>query len=190
MAAYMGLIMGGIGSTSGVQGTIGSFYANRTNANAANQEAKSAAAIGEVKAGQLARRNRLLTAQQVAGYGGSGVDPTQGTPTDVMTADAVQGELDALMANYEGQVARQSKLFEAKQYKFQAKQDLIAGSLQAVFDPAGHLIKAPGASGSAVKAPTIQPGGSTSGSGAAMQGPSHSNLLESRPDTSVYFKGG
>ena len=167
MASYLPMIFQAAGAGTGVSSSISGFYANRRNERSAQIEGAQAAALAETQAGQLARRNRALTAAQVAGYGASGVG-LEGTPTDVLTADAVQGELDALLATYQGQAIKKAKDYEARQFKSAARQNIIAGTLQGIFDPAGVFIKNQGLPAAKITPPTIRPGGSTSGASPGM----------------------
>lgn len=168
MAAYLPMIFqgasGAMSSGSGFAGGYAGSQAAKDNAKAAGYEAATTGQLGEIRAASLQRRNRLLAGEQIAGYGASGVT-LEGSPSDVLTQDAVQGELDALMASYEAQSRVQALRYESKQYRAQGRQARYVGALQGIFDPAGMFIKGGSmlAAQRPAQAPTIQPGGSTSG---------------------------
>lgn len=150
---YIPYIIAAVGSAAkGLTGNKTAEY----NADVAKQQGKTALAIGELNAARLSARNKQLTSKQIAGYAASGVDLT-GTPVDVLTQDAQQGELDALNARYEGVAGKASFMAQADQYKAQGR----AALLGAAFGTVGSLFAGAQPQPNSLALPKIQPGGTT-----------------------------
>ena len=64
------------------------------NATLAEQQAKSASAMGDREAEQAAWRNRALMGQQRAAFAANGIDESIGTPTELLGETALFGEVD------------------------------------------------------------------------------------------------
>lgn len=81
------------------------------------------------------QRQQIAARQTVAGaantYGASGVDPTNGSPLDVLAEQAGQGALNSEITRWQGQTQANSYLYGASQAGYQADQAADAGALTA-----------------------------------------------------------
>ena len=81
--------------------SAGMSIAGGASANAAAQrEAKTLRALGRVEAEDKRREGRKLFAAQTVGFGAAGVEPTFGTPLDVLGDTVAEVELAALRAKF------------------------------------------------------------------------------------------
>jgi hypothetical protein len=98
------------------------------NAQAAEQQATQAIAEGEAEAERqrLETRRRLGSARAI--YGASGVD-VFGSPLDVLSESAAEGELDALILQYQGSRRAQDYLTRAADYRNRAVFSTAQGRL-------------------------------------------------------------
>lgn len=86
---------------------------------AAENAAISQREQAKYNAEKIRQRNRRLLGQQTAGYAKAGVD-LAGSPEDVIYDSALQGEMDALMAIYTGDMAAHAYFAEATSRRYSA----------------------------------------------------------------------
>lgn len=87
----------------GLLGALGSLSAGADASAAARANARRAEAEAAFNAEQRRRQTKSLLASQRAAYGASGAVATEGTPVEVLSSTAAEGELDALSILYGGQ---------------------------------------------------------------------------------------
>lgn len=155
---YIAIAMQAAGK--GVSGLSG---ANETKAEAALREMEGRSALdrSEREASALAKRNRRIVAKQVAGFGASGIELV-GSPADLIVQDAIQGELDVMTAEKEGQAVFRAKKFEARQLRRKAKAQIKA----TILDIGGKALGSVGGGAGG----TASAGASSGGGGAAPGG--------------------
>lgn len=117
--------------SNGLQ-TFFNYQGAKANEKIEKRNAQIAFQRGSRQAGDIRRRTRALLAKQLAAYAASGVQSTSGTPLDVMSEDAKQGELDAMTALYNGRTQQNAHLTRAAQHRFSAKMALIVGTAKTV----------------------------------------------------------
>jgi hypothetical protein len=110
-----------------IVGGVQQRKAGQAAAKVAEAEAASVRLIGEIEAADKRREaRRLMAAQQVA-FAGAGVDPTLGTPLDVLGDTAAEAELIALRAQFGRET--QARAIEARgQQAQQAGRQAAIGS--------------------------------------------------------------
>ena len=110
-------ILGTLGTAASVIGTglsvVGQLQqgaAAKAAANAqakiGNQMARDAEERGREEEGQIRRKYSAMRGAQIAGFGASGLDPTSGSPLDLIGDTATIGEIDALTVR--GNAAREA----------------------------------------------------------------------------------
>jgi len=119
----MALIVGIIGAAVSIAATAAATYmqyeqqqqsakaqrnASRYNAQVAENNATLSRQAGDARADDIRERTRRLQATARANAGASGIDVTPGSsPLEVLAYNARQGELDALRAEYSGEIGAQ-----------------------------------------------------------------------------------
>lgn len=109
-------------------------------------QAKSAAAS---QANQVDRDNRRKIAEAMAAYGASGVDPNWGSPLDVMSDLATEGELSKRLVLYQGDLDARASNQRATLDRMQAKSAQTAGYISAGATVLGAVGKVAGGYSSA-----------------------------------------
>ena len=122
-AAIGGLVVGAAGT---VISAVGQSQAADYNAQVARQNAMYAEQAGQQQrqiAAENERRQRLRTTKllgaQRAGYAKAGVT-MEGSPLEIMSETASQGELDALNIRYGGEVGAYNARVQGSRYRSQA----------------------------------------------------------------------
>jgi hypothetical protein len=87
----------------GALDVLGSLSAGYNESAAAKANARRVEAEAAYNAEQKRRQTRSLLSSQRAAYGASGAVATEGTPVEVLSSTAAEGELDALSILYGGQ---------------------------------------------------------------------------------------
>ena len=127
--------------------SAGMSIAGGISANAAAQkEAKTLKALGRVEADDKRREGRKLFAAQTVGFSAGGVEPTFGTPLDVLGDTVAEVELAALRAKFGRDTA-------ASAAKARGKAALIKG-----FASAGATVLGGAAAGAFTPASVVNTG--------------------------------
>lgn len=87
------------------------------NSRQANAEAKAIGKQTEMDVAAERRQNEELLSKQRALGAASGVDITSGSPLETALKAAYEGEMNAQKIQYQGDLRKQSKKFEARQYQ-------------------------------------------------------------------------
>lgn len=126
LAIGAGLLMAG--------GQLFGAYSSAQSLKMQARMAEVQAAAAEQQAAESARRIRRQGRQQLglmrAGIGASGIN-VEGSPLAVLQDSAVESELAALTAIYQGDLQATGFRMEAKQAKKAARNTLVAGSIGA-----------------------------------------------------------
>jgi hypothetical protein len=101
------------------------------NADIQRVSAGTALASSEADAARIQDRTRRTLATGVNNQAGSGVDPTTGSPLDVMSDMAAQGSLDSQIAEWKGRQGAAGLEDQAGVSRLQAGQAATAGYMQA-----------------------------------------------------------
>jgi hypothetical protein len=122
----------------GVAQAAGSIYSGMASAAGyeASAEGKKLEAITTLDSGAYDmnlqdQRNKALTGKQVTATAASGVD-LWGTPADVITDSAVQGEMDKGAIRYNAQAKYKTKMYESSIDKMNAKSAETGGFVGAI----------------------------------------------------------
>jgi hypothetical protein len=156
------------------------------NAITAENQALAQREQAKYNAEKIRQRNRRLLGQQTAGYAKAGVD-LAGSPEDVIYDSAVQGELEALMAIYAGDISAHAYFAEATAQKY-------AGS---VFEYQSRVLLEVGSAEAAnvlsvgqAQADLIMYEANVNAQGILMEGANQANVFETQADmyqSSGYF---
>jgi hypothetical protein len=106
------------------------FAANsaaKLNAQGAEMNAGLARQAAAVQAQDIEKRGRYLMGTQLARTAASGIDPTSGSPLQVMADSAAAEETNAQRALYQGEVSATGYFNQAKVMRYQGSQALAAG---------------------------------------------------------------
>ena len=133
--AVVGSTVLGIGASaygSYQQGQIAKDEANynaavsKNNAISSMQDAESSAVAGSAEAARIRSRTRRNADSQIAAAAGSGLQ-VSGSVNDVLLDSYIQGETDALLADYQGRAGAHRSGAEAGNFFNQASQQKRAG---------------------------------------------------------------
>ena len=91
------------------------------NAEVAERNAEITMELAEADADRQRRAARRIRGKQVAAFAASGIDPTQGTPLDLIEDDAEEAFLDETIIRYRGQLASNNYLSQAAGFRFESK---------------------------------------------------------------------
>lgn len=133
VAAVAGLASAGVGAYQSMSNASAQSDAAKYNAQVAENNAKQAQMEADAEAQKIRSRNRRIIASQKAQFAASGVQIT-GTVTDVMVDSATQGELDAMSAEYAGEVRSKALQSQAELDRKAASNASKAG----IFGTAGY----------------------------------------------------
>lgn len=132
-AALAGAAVSAVGSISAGNARA---KAGRANASLLEDQAHFAQERAESEAAMIVRDNRRKMGAVVAAYGASGVQINQGTPLEVMSDVAAEGELSKRLRLYQGSI----EALEARQGAGIARQEAGAAQQAGYFDAAGTLL--------------------------------------------------
>lgn len=110
--------------------------AGRMNAALLEDQARFAQERAEAEAAMIVRENQRRMGAVVAAYGASGVQIGQGTPLDVMSDVAAEGELSKRLRLYQGEI----EALQARQGAGIERQQASAAQRAGYFDAAGTLL--------------------------------------------------
>lgn len=127
-ASAGGAIVGAMGQSQAgaeqAQALTTNAAIQRQNARIAMTQARSQAAIDK-------QQSEIAQGNVAAAFGSAGVTATEGSPLDVMKAQAAQGELTQQLDIYKGVVSAQSALDQSKLYGIEASSALAGGQTAA-----------------------------------------------------------
>lgn len=112
MATAMPFIAGGLSIASGAVKAIGAMSSANAGSSAVLQtaranwenletQANTERAIGQVAYGRARRQGLILRGRSLAALSGAGVDPTEGTPLDLIAEQASESEYAAEVARFQ-----------------------------------------------------------------------------------------
>lgn len=137
IAAIAGVAAAGIGAYNSIATASAQSDASKYNAKVADNNAKQAEMEASAEAQKIRDRNRRMIAAQKAQYAASGVT-IDGTVKDVIIDSSVQGELDALGAEYSGEVRSKALKSQSELDRAAAKNATRSG----IFGAAGYGVSA------------------------------------------------
>lgn len=131
MTAAISIIGGVISAFGAMQAANAQAQAAEYNAAVARRNAQAirSQADEETKDQNLENSRRLAVIRTA--YGAAGID-LAGSPLDVITDTAVEGELDIRRIQYAGELRAIDQQDQAKLYELEAKNDRQAGAISAV----------------------------------------------------------
>lgn len=104
----------GVGAYASIQQGAAAEEAAKAEAAQREYNAQTANDQAQVEAEQIRRRNRILRGRQAAAAAKAGVDISGGSFQDIVYDSSIQGELDAMAAEYTGQIASSEQAYGAK----------------------------------------------------------------------------
>ena len=133
--AIIGLVMSMVSAIGGAMAAKDAGEAQKAAADynakvmeAQAQSEREAAAFEETQQREQAAKMR---ARQKVAYLASGVDLSEGTPLEVLGAQAGEMEMDALAIRYNGEVKAKQSESQARIYRMQGQQAQKAGTINA-----------------------------------------------------------
>lgn len=131
VGAILGVAGGGISAAGQYQSAKSEEAAYKMNAATNEADAVSARYAADYEEKLSRRRLKALIGEQETLYGKAGVDLQSGSPLLVMAQTAFEGEEEAQMIRYAGDVAVAKKKNEASMNRFYAKSAVKAGKMAA-----------------------------------------------------------
>lgn len=131
----LGLSVGGSVATGAQQQQMDNYQAK-----AYEQQAKADAQASAFEQAQERKKQELQQAAARAAVGASGVAVT-GSPTEVLAANARQGQLDIKAIQYGSQIRQNSLTTQAGISRFSGKQAMTAGIINGVTTGIGGIAK-------------------------------------------------
>ena len=128
LAAGASLIGTGVQAIGQIK--AGNEQATALSTNAQIQQENATIATGQAQ-GQAAiqkQNTEIIEGNVAAGYGAAGIDPTEGSPLDVMAGQAANGELQRQLALYTGSVGATSATNQANILTYEAGAAQRAGT--------------------------------------------------------------
>ncbi len=137
--AYIAIIAAaGVGAYSSIQAANASERVGRLNSQADQTNAIVSKQQGDAEAVSIRDRNKRIQAAQRVGFLKSGIT-LSGSALDVMYDSSLEGELDALNAQYKGQIGYYSNMSKsqidseeassrATAYRYQAAGSILSGT--------------------------------------------------------------
>lgn len=130
-AGSLGLISSGVSAIGSIVGGQRQATADRYNADLASTEATIARQQSVAEATQVQQNARRQIGAAITAAGASGVDPNQGSPVNVVSDLAQQGELSRQLALYRGSLRGISLDSKAAMLRYNAGQAEDGGVLTA-----------------------------------------------------------
>jgi hypothetical protein len=119
VAAIIPIAMMAMTAATTAMGAMGAMAAGNAQQSAANYNAAMAMQAGTANAARQEQENRRKIAEARAAYGAAGVDE-QGTPLEVLSDLATQGELDRQTILYNARTSAAESVWQGKQAKAEA----------------------------------------------------------------------
>lgn len=127
--------------------------AYKYNAQIEEQNAVQARDAASAQAGQVDRDNKRKIAEAMAAYGASGVDVNQGSPLDVLSDLATEGELSKRIVLYQGELTARGDQQQAGLDRMNASSAQTAGYINAGATVLGAAGKVAGGYSAPTKTP-------------------------------------
>lgn len=132
---------GGIEAIGKLQAGRAAYKSGLYNAAVAEDQANLEILSAGAREAAIRRSARRLQGQQLTALAASGGDISSGSALDVLKDSAVEAELDALTARYEGQLQARSQRQGAKLARMQGKQARTASYFSAASSMLSFLEK-------------------------------------------------
>lgn len=143
--AYAALAATVVSAYGQVQAGNAQKKAGEFNVAVEEQNAAQARSAASAQANQVDRDNRRKIAEAMAAYGASGVNPNQGSPLDVLSDLATEGELSKRIVIYQGEITARGNEQQGALDLMQGKAAQTAGYINAGATILGGAAKIAGA---------------------------------------------
>lgn len=137
--------------------------ADKFNAAVQDEQARQSLQNAQTEGQQTEQENARREGAVTAAYGAAGVDPNKGTPLQVMSDVATQGELTRRLQIYQGMVNRAGFRNQATADRAKASAELSAGWMQGAGTILTAATKVAAMGGGNAKGGTATGGGSSGG---------------------------
>jgi hypothetical protein len=133
--AALPMVLMAAGGAMGAIGSISQGYQQKkiadANAQLAEQDAVNKREAGKADTMRISEERRQLVGTQTAMLGASGLDPSQGSPLEIMLDTQRKSDRDMMYRGYQADVGATNSMNQAEIYRTQGKNAVTSGWLGA-----------------------------------------------------------